>query len=157
MYTNPFLIYSCTLTNDIAGADPKYTGLGILRKGPDGEVVMDELNSFIVRGKAIRVRIKRKDQTTGLFTLANVEYVSTITGTIEKARDLVYENELFLEIVREARTLANLGIWTSEDCVSIDFGNDNHALVEMVFDSLPLGKTCNLMYADIFRHLLAMT
>ena len=116
----------------VAGAEQKYTGLGALRKGANGEVVMEELNSSIARDKVIRVQLMRKGCITGISTIADNENIGSITASIEKARDLVYEHELFLEMVREARMLANLGVRTSKDCVIIDFGGDTHALIELV-------------------------
>lgn len=48
------------------------------------------------------------------------------------ARDYIYEEELFFEIMKEARHMASQGITTSEDTVTIDLKAGKCIHIDMV-------------------------
>jgi len=52
--------------------------------------------------------------------LGNRGQTPTLKEKILLARDYIYEEELFFEIMKEARHMASQGITTSEDTVTID-------------------------------------
>ena len=94
---------------------------------------IEEVDQDAKAGKSVQVHIIRAGAITGSSRLVSDRGIfSSVTEMIEGARDLVYENELFFEIAREARTLANLGVRTTEDTVAIDLSDNTFVQIEMV-------------------------
>ncbi|EWC44210.1 hypothetical protein DRE_06955 [Drechslerella stenobrocha 248] len=106
-----------------AGADEKYRGLGILRKGSDGTITMQDLGYGTANHNSVRVRISRRGKITGISKpFADDSQTSGITSMIQTARNYAYEHELFLEIAREARALANLGFRNTDEAITFELG-----------------------------------
>lgn len=81
---------------------------------------MEDPNAFKTR-RAVRVRIADSGVITGQARpTGNRASNPTLKDKIEIARDFIYEEELFFEILKEARHMASQGITTSEDTVTID-------------------------------------
>ncbi|EGX52542.1 hypothetical protein AOL_s00043g36 [Orbilia oligospora ATCC 24927] len=116
-----------------AGADEKYRGLGVLRKGTDGAITMQDLLSHgtLNRG-SVRVRVSRGGRVTGTSKpFEDDTQTSGITGMIQNSRNYAYEHELFLEIAREARTLANLGFRNVDEAVTFELATDSTIIIDM--------------------------
>ncbi|KAF3908720.1 hypothetical protein ABW20_dc0107084 [Dactylellina cionopaga] len=115
-----------------AGADEKYRGLGVLRKSSDGTIAMQELGHGNLSRNAIRVRIMRDGQITGTSKpFADDSQTLGITSMIHTARNYAYEHELFLEIAREARTLANLGFRNTDEAITFELGEGSSVVIDM--------------------------
>lgn len=108
-------------------------GLASLRRGPDGCLVLDK-GLIPPRPRAIRVRVKDRGQITGSSTLhkpgSNAD--DSIEGRILQARDTLYEEELFHELIREAHLLAGRGITTRRDSIQVSAADEQEILVDLV-------------------------
>ncbi|KAK6532231.1 RNA polymerase II mediator complex subunit, variant 2 [Arthrobotrys megalospora] len=115
-----------------AGADEKYRGLGVLRKGTDGTITMQDLGHGNLSRSSVRVQVSRSGQITGTSKpFADDTQASGITSMIQNSRNYAYEHELFLEIAREARTLANLGFRNVDEAVTFELGADSAVIIDM--------------------------
>ncbi|KAK6518477.1 RNA polymerase II mediator complex subunit [Arthrobotrys conoides] len=127
-----------------AGADEKYRGLGVLRKGTDGAITMQDLlgHGTLARG-SVRVRVSRDGQLTGTSEpFEDVIHTSGITSMIQNSRNYAYEHELFLEIAREARTLANLGFRNVDEAVTFELGTNSTVIIDMMSNAdIPAAET----------------
>lgn len=108
-------------------------GLASLRRGKDGSLVLDK-GLVPQRPRAIRVRVKDHGQFTGSSTLqkpsSNAD--DSIEGRILQARDTVYEEELFHELIREARTMAGHGVTMHQDLIQLSSADEQEILVDLV-------------------------
>ncbi|KAK6543281.1 RNA polymerase II mediator complex subunit [Orbilia ellipsospora] len=116
-----------------AGADEKYRGLGVLRKGTDGAITMHDLGNSNANRNAVRVRILRDDRVVGTSKpFTDDSQTSGITGMIQTARNYAYQHELFLELAREARTLANLGFRNTDEAITFELGSKSSVVIDMM-------------------------
>lgn len=82
---------------------------------------------------SVRVRVSRSGRVTGTSKpFADDSQASGITSMIQNSRNYAYEHELFLEIAREARTLANLGFRNVDEAVTFELGPDSAIIIDMV-------------------------
>lgn len=85
-------------------------GLAALRSDESGNVILDKgfgNNSKYVR---IRTRLGTKIVGTSKAPRTTADSETTLEASIRAARDSLYEEELFHEMVRESRTLASYGV-----------------------------------------------
>ena len=102
-------------------------GFALLRQSDDGTVIL-ESQAIQRRRKRLGVSVIRNDIKTGLFHFRAVgsSMKDDIHQQLTEARDSLFEEELFYEICREARTVANQGIATRGQSVEMDVGNEYH-------------------------------
>lgn len=116
-----------------SAAEYKNKGMGALRRGEDGDVVMDDVATTGSHGKAmLRVRVLENGEVKGSSVQFGNKRSGSVKDMIQRARNFIYEDELFFEITREARLMANLGVRTSEDAVTIDLGGGRSIAIDMV-------------------------
>ncbi|OQD75756.1 hypothetical protein PENDEC_c006G04937 [Penicillium decumbens] len=108
-------------------------GLASLRRAEDGSLILDK--GLIPPGyRFVRVRVKQGSRVstssypTG-FTSADTE---TIEQRILQARDSVFEEELFHELVREARFMASSGVTTRENLIRIPASDELEIQLDLV-------------------------
>lgn len=68
----------------------------------------------------------------------------SVEGSILQARDNIFEEELFHELVREAKVMANQGVATRQNLVRFPVSDEQDVLLELVDandDQDPLGET----------------
>lgn len=108
-------------------------GLASLRRGEDGSLILDK-GLVPQRPRAIRVRVKDRGQLTGSSTLhkPSSKADESIEGRILQARDTVYEEELFHELVREARTMAGHGVTMRQNLIQLSSADEQEILVDLV-------------------------
>jgi len=84
--------------------------------------------------KAVRVRIKEKDMIVGTSSLPNIAADADIPieDLILRARNNIFEEELFHEINREARTLASQGVCSIDNIIHLPTLDDRQILVDVV-------------------------
>ncbi|KIW20822.1 hypothetical protein PV08_01400 [Exophiala spinifera] len=105
-------------------------GFALLRQLDDGSVILDQ-QSAMRSQKTLGVYIVRDNVKTG-FSLFKSRRTSNqsghdegdITQQIIQMRDSLFEEELFYEICREARTVANQGIHIRSHSVDVAVGSD---------------------------------
>ncbi|KAI9769956.1 MAG: RNA polymerase II mediator complex subunit [Geoglossum simile] len=121
-----------------AAAGFKERGLAALRRGEDGGITLDQgiVSSQI---KTVRVRMRRSNAITGTSTAPEQpkpEDSASIENLILQARNSVYEEELFYELSREARQLANQGVRTVDDTIVLSLGDTTQILIDLI----PVGE-----------------
>ncbi|KAK5223180.1 RNA polymerase II mediator complex subunit [Exophiala xenobiotica] len=100
-------------------------GFALLRQLDDGSVTLDG-QSAQRRRKALGVFVIRHNTRTGFFHFKTPKtgQAEDISQQTTEMRDSLFEEELFYEICREARIVANQGINTRAQAVEIDVGSD---------------------------------
>ncbi|KAI5794389.1 subunit 17 of mediator complex-domain-containing protein [Peziza echinospora] len=115
-----------------AAPEFKERGVGALRRAEDGSIDMEDINASRAARRAVRVRIVDNGKVTGVSRPSGNRAIKpTLKDKIETARDFIYEDELFFEIMREARNLANLGIKTSESLATIELKQGRSVQIDM--------------------------
>lgn len=86
------------------------------------------------------MRVKDHGRLTGSSTLHKPIFSAeaSIEGRILQARDTLFEEELFHELVREARTMAGNGVTMRRDSIQVSGADEQEILVDLVdADHLP--------------------
>lgn len=104
-------------------------GFALLRQSEDGTVTLDHP----LRRRRLGVSISRNNKVTGLFHFrtSRKDQSQTIDEQITEARDSLFEEELFYEVSREARLIANQGITTRAQHIEISL--DKHSKLSLLF------------------------
>lgn len=92
-------------------------GLAALRSDDDGNIVLDK--GLGHDPKALRVHLQEGSRVTGVSKIPALANGSetTLESRIRHARDSLYEEELFHEVVRESRTLASYGVFMDSSTI----------------------------------------
>lgn len=94
-------------------------GLAALRSDEDGNVLLDK--GMGNNSKVLRVRIQKGDTIIGVSQMpdTSADSESALEARIRHARDSLYEEELFHEIIRESRSLASYGVDMRESIIRL--------------------------------------
>lgn len=119
-------------------------GLAALRADEDGNVLLDK--GLGNNSKVLRVRIQRGDSIVGMSQMPDTsdESQTTLEARIRHARDSLYEEELFHEVIRESRGLASYGVDMRESVIRLPTRLSSTASTstsdtdEILIDLLPL-------------------
>lgn len=108
-------------------------GLASLRRDEDGALLLDE-GSIPSKARFVRVRVIQNGRLSGSSksTRSTFNGNETIEERILQARDTVYEEELFHELVREARAIASFGVTTRQNLIQIPASDDLEILLDLV-------------------------
>lgn len=81
-----------------------------------------------------RVRVKSQEGISGCshLQLSMSENMDSIEHRILQARDTLYEEELFHELFREARTMGNQGVTTRPNLVQVPVSDEQEILLDLV-------------------------
>lgn len=108
-------------------------GLASLRRAEDGSLILDK--GLIPSGsRFVRVRVR---QGSRLFTSSKPS-ASSFTGDqaveqqILQARDSLFEEELFHELVREARSMASCGVTMRENLIRVPVSDDLEIQLDLI-------------------------
>ncbi|KAJ5633436.1 Mediator complexsubunit Med17 [Penicillium lividum] len=108
-------------------------GLASLRRSEDGSLILDK--GLIPSGaRFVRVRVKQGSRIiSGTRPCAsNSTDAESIEHRILQARDSVFEEELFHELVREARSMASSGVTTRQNLIQVPASEDLEILLDLV-------------------------
>ena len=107
--------------------------MAALRRGVDGNILLDHGITASIP-KIVRVRIKDKGVLVSTSSLPHVSVDAEIAieELILRARNNIFEEELFHEIHREARTLASQGVHIVDNVIHIPSANDREVLLDIV-------------------------
>lgn len=132
-------------------------GLASLRRAEDGSLILDK-GRILSQYRYVRIRVKRGSEVmTSPKPAAAVSNDQSIEQRILQARDSVFEEELFHELVREARSMAACGVTTRENLIQIpadgseillDLVDADEDSAELEKDSLPRDR----LLADGLAH-----
>jgi mediator of RNA polymerase II transcription subunit 17 len=113
----------------------KGRGIGALRRNDDGSVRMDDIDVAGARGRAmLRVRVLKNGELVGTSTQsASIDAGGSVKDMIRRARNFIYEDELFFEIMREARASPAVEMRTAEDSATIQLAEGKAVVLDMVY------------------------
>ncbi|OAP55220.1 hypothetical protein AYL99_10920 [Fonsecaea erecta] len=105
-------------------------GFALLRQADDGSIVLDRQIGLKQR-RRLGVYVVRNGVKTGVFDFQphGPVNVTELNRDLNSYRNAIFEEELFYEIYREARLVANQGITTRSQSVEIDVGGKYHLLL----------------------------
>ncbi|RAK79966.1 mediator of RNA polymerase II transcription subunit 17 [Aspergillus fijiensis CBS 313.89] len=107
-------------------------GLAALRRADDGSLLLDK-GLIPQKIRTVRVRVKTQGQFTGCSKVSwSLTNADSIEGRILQARDTVYEEELFHEMVREARIMGSQGVTTRQNLVQVPVSEEQEVLLDLV-------------------------
>ncbi|KAJ6188088.1 hypothetical protein N7519_002996 [Penicillium mononematosum] len=108
-------------------------GLASLRRAEDGALSLDE-GLIPPKARFVRVRVIQDGQLSGSSKPMRSSFNGdgTIEDRILQARDTVYEDELFHELVREARAIASFGVTTRQNLIQIPASDNLEILLDLV-------------------------
>ncbi|OJJ50756.1 hypothetical protein ASPZODRAFT_137898 [Penicilliopsis zonata CBS 506.65] len=107
-------------------------GLYSLGRADDGRLILDK-GVVSTRARTVRVRIRENDRLIGRSKLVSTSSSNPESNDnlILQARDTLYEEELFHELVREARVVANQGVTTRQNLIQFAVG-EQEILLDLV-------------------------
>ncbi|CRG88640.1 Mediator of RNA polymerase II transcription subunit 17 [Talaromyces islandicus] len=116
-------------------------GLASLRRADDGTLILDK-GLVPSRPKAVRVRVRREGKITGSSGLSQFVAAAAVDDSIEKtilqARDTLFEEELFHELNREARSLASSGVIAHRNLIEFVYDEGQQIILDLVdLDDMP--------------------
>ncbi|RAL14103.1 mediator of RNA polymerase II transcription subunit 17 [Aspergillus homomorphus CBS 101889] len=107
-------------------------GLAALRRADDGSLLLDK-GLIPQRARTVRVRIRTQGQYTGCSKVSwSLPSADSIESRILQARDTVYEEELFHEMVRESRIMGSQGVTTRQNLVQVPVSDEQEVLLDLV-------------------------
>ncbi|KAL4907851.1 mediator of RNA polymerase II transcription subunit 17 [Aspergillus multicolor] len=107
-------------------------GLAALRRTDDGSLFLDK-GLIPLKAQGVRVRVKHGDHIVGCSRVCRPpQNAELIESRILQARDTVFEEELFYEIMREARILGSQGVTTRQNLVQIPLPEGQEILLDLV-------------------------
>ncbi|KAJ6075731.1 hypothetical protein N7499_007712 [Penicillium canescens] len=107
-------------------------GLASLRRGENGSLILDK-GLIPPKARFVRVQVMQDGQLTGRSKPTSPRNdEQTIESRILQARDTLYEEELFHELVREARATANYGVTTRQNLIRIPASDNLEILLDLV-------------------------
>lgn len=113
-------------------SNPKFRnrGFALLRQDKDGNINLERPNTGNKTAQ-VQVRVSRTGNVTGSSTLSATVMSPEIPilQQIEASRDALFEEELFYEVGREGRSVANQGVTISSDTVDIKIDSEVHLQV----------------------------
>lgn len=114
-------------------ADYRDRGLGALRRGEDGQLSLDRgLRAGPYRRLQVRILRRGEAISASKERLQDSEKGSAIARQILLARDSVFDEELHMEIHREARTLLGEDVRCKDSKVLVPFEEDKQVEVDLV-------------------------
>ncbi|KAA8902481.1 subunit 17 of mediator complex-domain-containing protein [Sphaerosporella brunnea] len=114
-----------------AAKEYKDKGIGALRRSDDGSVRMSDVDTGTKQRAMVRVRVMRNGNVVGTSTQRAGKNDGSVKDMIRRARNFIYEDELFFEVTKEARAYAGHGMRTSEDAVTIELGSGRMIVLDM--------------------------
>lgn len=107
-------------------------GLASLRRADDGNLILDK-GLVPSKSRRIRVRVKINDRVTGCSksTRSTADGEESIETRILQARDTVYEEELFHELVREARIMGGQGVTTRQNLIRFAVSEEQEIMLDL--------------------------
>lgn len=108
-------------------------GLASLRRSENGKLVLDK--GLIPTGsRFVRVRVRQGQHvfTSSRPSTQTSSDPDSVEYQILQARDSVFEEELFHELVREARAMASSGVTTRQDHICVPASDDLEVLLDLV-------------------------
>ena len=116
-----------------AAAPFRSRGFAALRRTEDGSLRLDQ-GAVPSSPVSIRVSVIRGDQSIAVSSIprSKISSPDSVNEQILQARNTLFEEELFYELGREARLLANQGATMSQNQISMPISDESHVQVDLV-------------------------
>lgn len=133
-----------------SGSAPEFSRRDAAALMTDSQGNINLERSIGTRPKAMRAVIKKGSRIVGCSKLPSLPDVeeTTLEARIRHARDSLYDEELYHELIRESRTLTSLGVSTAGDAIAFGTSTENdetHVEFQLVSldgdNALPFGAT----------------
>ena len=125
---------------------PEFSQRGIAALNPtaEGHVALDR--GVGSKPKGLRVVLRKDGATVGTSKLPDQPNSdeTTLAARIRYARDSLYDEELYHEMVRESRTLASLGVVTTGSAIQFGSSSRAYAGVQVSLDLIALDENYDL-------------
>ena len=120
-----------------AAAEYRDRGLAALRRNEDGSIFLD-LGLQAPVSRRLRVTVKQRGQITASSSIgiAVENEDQSLEGSIRRARNAIYDEELYHEMYREARSLANRGIQCMTEGIKIPLEEERSLTVDLAEPSM---------------------
>jgi len=127
------------VTFGFSESSPEYSrrGIAALNVGSDGNIALDR--GIGAKPKALRVQLRRNYEVVGSSRVPFLpdDGETTLEARIRHARDSLFDEELYQEIIRESRSQASLGVTTQGTAVCFspaqgDASDATEVLLELV-------------------------
>lgn len=110
-------------------------GMAILRRSDDGSIAL-ETDVLQANPKRLQVRISKDGIESGHSVFSLFENLdSSIQAQVRKARDSIFEQELWHELLRESRDLVAYGIVTQDYSIHVPLSPTKAVLLKFAADS----------------------
>lgn len=106
-------------------------GLASIRRADNGILLLDT-GLVPLTNRIVRVRVRENGRIVGRSKVPSNSDVESAEGRILQARDSIFEEELFYELVREARVMASQGVTTRQNEVQISVAGERDILLDLV-------------------------
>lgn len=109
-------------------------GLASLRRADDGSLILDQ-GLLQSKTRTVRVRVREGGRITGRSKPPKPTsnyHIESVEGRILQARDNIFEEELFHELVREARVMASQGVTTRQNLIQLPVSDEQNILLDLV-------------------------
>ncbi|KAJ5771420.1 uncharacterized protein N7511_003471 [Penicillium nucicola] len=107
-------------------------GLASLRRAENGSLILDK-GLIPAKARFVQVRVMQDGRLIGRSkSTSPTNDEQTIESRILQARDTLYEEELFHELVREARATASYGVTTRQNLIRIPVSDNLEILLDLV-------------------------
>ncbi|MCJ1401474.1 RNA polymerase II mediator complex subunit [Xylographa trunciseda] len=119
-----------------AATEYRDRGLAALRRNEDGSVFLD-LGLHAPASRRLRVTVKRRRQViaSSVVGMATGNDDQSVESSIRRARDAIYDEELYHEMYREARSLTNRGVQCMTEGITIPLEAEKTLTVDLAEQS----------------------
>ncbi|KAL8991884.1 MAG: hypothetical protein Q9169_007568 [Polycauliona sp. 2 TL-2023] len=114
-----------------AHAELRDRGLAALRRDPDGSVDLDHGHRWQGE-KRLRVRVTKNGRVLAEQRPLSVGDDKTLSQRLLRARDSLFDEELYHELSREARNLVNQEVRSMGGCISFPYDGGSQIEVELI-------------------------
>ncbi|KAL4799185.1 subunit 17 of mediator complex-domain-containing protein [Aspergillus venezuelensis] len=133
-------------------------GLAALRRNDDGSLFLDK-GLVPIKAQGVRVRVKHGDRIVGCSKVCRpLQDADSIESRILQARDTVFEEELFYEVMREARVMGNQGVTTRQNLVRVPVSEEQEILLDLVdWDEDHSPEAASSTEEDVFADAISLS
>ncbi|MCJ1431114.1 RNA polymerase II mediator complex subunit [Xylographa pallens] len=120
-----------------AAAEYRDRGLAALRRNDDGSLFLD-LGLQAPVSRRLRVTVKQRSRTiaSSLIGMDVENEDQSVEDSIRRARNAIYDEELYHEMYREARSLTNRGIQCMTEGITIPLEDERSLTVDLANPSI---------------------
>ena len=121
----------------IAGSDYHDPGVGYLKESASGDLIFTREPRFADKpDRMLRIRIQTKDGTTTSSFTGPRDFsgkdLSEVEIELTRARDALFDEELYHELTKEARVISNSGVVIAESEINVPLADGSKVSIDLV-------------------------